>query len=629
MKTIRRLYFYAIAYISMEVVLWGLIGLARSLFSNAVGGAADLAQALALILVGVPVFGIHWRVSQRNAQSDAEERASGVRAFFLYLTLFTLFIPIVQSVWAVLNRLLFSLFDLNSANALLGGRQSLSDNLIAILMNSALAAYFWQVLGSDWKSVSEQSALRQTRRIYRYLWLFYGLTLSVSGTQQILRYLFSELSLRNEITTPETVINGLVLLLVGAPLWGWTWQNIQKGLDEVGERSSLLRLGVLYFLSLAGVITVLTCAGIVVNEILNLLFSSANHALTSLLRNIRNPLSIGIPLGVVWAYYGGWLKRDLAAVPDAPRRASLTRIYTYILAWIGLVATFSGVSVLLSFLLDMLSGESFNSLSISGRLSDALAILIVGLPLWLLNWRPMQAEAIVEGEAGEHARRSLTRKIYLYVAIFAGVVGGMVAAVWLVSLLIEALLNSRVDNFADSLRNSLEMLFVFGALLIYHWKTLQLDGTRQSALLDAKRAAFNVLFLANSDDPLALQLASAMAKDGQEINLIVQPAPETDTPIHALILPEDAAFTNDAKLGTWIRTFDGIKFIIPHETSQWLWLRDPAEIAKSLQRLAEGESILPVKKAPGWMIAVYILAGLMAFEILFGIFGIIVSSLGL
>ena len=59
MKTIRRIYFYAVALISMEVVLWGMIGLARSIFSNSSsGGVSQLSEALALILVGVPVFGI-------------------------------------------------------------------------------------------------------------------------------------------------------------------------------------------------------------------------------------------------------------------------------------------------------------------------------------------------------------------------------------------------------------------------------------------------------------------------------------------------------------------------------------------------------------------------------------------
>ncbi len=36
MKTVRRLYFFAVAMISIEVVLWGLINLLRSILSQTV-----------------------------------------------------------------------------------------------------------------------------------------------------------------------------------------------------------------------------------------------------------------------------------------------------------------------------------------------------------------------------------------------------------------------------------------------------------------------------------------------------------------------------------------------------------------------------------------------------------------
>ena len=66
MKSIRRLYFYLVAFISIEIVLWGLVGLLRSIVDDNVSGGADaLAQALALILVGVPIFLIHWLWAQR------------------------------------------------------------------------------------------------------------------------------------------------------------------------------------------------------------------------------------------------------------------------------------------------------------------------------------------------------------------------------------------------------------------------------------------------------------------------------------------------------------------------------------------------------------------------------------
>ena len=113
MKTIRRIYFYAVALISLEVVLWGMIGLARSIFSNSVGsGVAQLAQALALILVGVPVFGIHWWAAQRSANKDEEEHSSAVRALFLYSALLGLLIPLTQNGLAFINRLIIDLFNI-------------------------------------------------------------------------------------------------------------------------------------------------------------------------------------------------------------------------------------------------------------------------------------------------------------------------------------------------------------------------------------------------------------------------------------------------------------------------------------------------------------------------------------
>ena len=49
MKSIRRLYFYLVAFISIEIVLWGLVGLLRSIVDETVSGGADaLAQALTI-----------------------------------------------------------------------------------------------------------------------------------------------------------------------------------------------------------------------------------------------------------------------------------------------------------------------------------------------------------------------------------------------------------------------------------------------------------------------------------------------------------------------------------------------------------------------------------------------------
>jgi hypothetical protein len=86
MKTIRRLYFYLVAAISLEVVLWGLINLLRTMFASGLTfpGADTLAQALALIFVGVPIFAVHWLWAQKTSARDPEEHSATLRAVFLY-----------------------------------------------------------------------------------------------------------------------------------------------------------------------------------------------------------------------------------------------------------------------------------------------------------------------------------------------------------------------------------------------------------------------------------------------------------------------------------------------------------------------------------------------------------------
>src|SRR5512143_3298734 len=136
MKTVRRLYFYLVALISIEVVLWGLINLLRSILSQTVGGTAEvLARALALTVVGLPIFLFHWLWAQRLAAADEEERTASLRAVFFYGILLATLIPLIQNLLALVNRLLLTATGLQVGRALLGGGGTAPDNLIAVGIN--------------------------------------------------------------------------------------------------------------------------------------------------------------------------------------------------------------------------------------------------------------------------------------------------------------------------------------------------------------------------------------------------------------------------------------------------------------------------------------------------------------
>jgi len=623
MRTIRRLYFYSVAFISLEVVLWGLIGLLRSIFVPAVigGSATRLAEALALILVGMPVFGLHWWVAQRDSRREMDEHASGVRAFFLYAVLLSTLIPAIQSFLAVINRLFLDANHLSRLAAVVGSQQTWSDNLIALLMNALLASYFVTVLRTDWKQISQKETIINVRRISRYLWVIYGLLLTVTGVQQILLFILQIPPSTFGSLLRADFINGLALTLVGTPVWVWTWKTVQESLSEPPERESLLRLGLLYALSLAGVITVLTSGGIVLYLLLRQILGE-KMLLQTFVQQISGPLSIGVPLAGVWAYYGNWLTRSMSEVPDAPRRSGMRRLYSYILSAIGLGAAFIGLRMVLAFIVDALLGGQAWGGTLRLSLAAALSTLGVGLPLWLLTWRPMQAEALSSGDAGDHARRSLVRKIYLYLVLFVSVIGGMISAGSLVYLLLKALLGGGATDVLQGSLKALEILALFVLLGIYHGITLGKDGKTAGRALIEKHAAFPTLIFDVENGSFGPAMQTAIQKQTPRLpvtlQLVSQPVSKETTPL-AVILTAGLALDPPETVRKWLGKFNGSRLVVPSAVEGWVWvgsaLADLNQAALALRQLAEGQKIHQKAAVSGWMIFLYVIAGLFGLEV--------------
>ena len=627
MKSIRRLYFYLVAFISIEVVLWGLILLIRSILDDVVsGGVDDLAQALALILVGVPIFLVHWLWAQRASAREEEEQTATLRAVFLYGILIGTLIPVIQNLLAFINRSFLNVAKLDTYRAFLGGSQTLTDNLIAVVMNLTVAAYFWNVLSHAWKSLPDKQNFSEVRRLYRYIWMLYGLLMTVFGAQKILIFLFNIPGNVLGSFGRETLFNGFALLIVGVPVWVYTWRIIQDALSDSAEMSSMLRLGILYILALGGVITVITVTFIIVYEVMLILLGQAS-TFKEFLRAVGGPLSQGIPLGAIWAYFGYWLKNHIQATGDSVQQAAKKRLYNYILAFIGLVVAVVGVGMLLTFLIDVVTSKAF-VLGSSGRFSLASAIssLLIGLPLWLMNWRPLQANALAEGVLGDHARRSIIRKTYLYLALFTSVIGGMVTAVGLVNLLLRAVLSGSVgSNFAEQLLNFIQSLFLFGVVLYYHFNVLRADGESISDALAEKQGAYGVLIV-DSGEGFVDSVKAALVKADAKVQVMVASVDKKpDGEFKAIIVSGDVAVNAPA----WIKSFGGNRIVVQNEASGLVWADDVLQAATAVQMLAEGQEVQMKKGSrSAWIYVVYVFAALFALELLFFLLIFSIDMLG-
>jgi hypothetical protein len=629
MKTVRRLYFYAVAFISLEVVLWGLIGLLRSMAGHIIlDNAQTLAQAISLILVGVPIFLVHWLWTQRAAAREDEEKTATLRAVFLHLVLMSTLVPVAQNLLAFINRTLITSLQLAAERALIGGSQTWQDNLIAIAMNGLVAIYFWSALRNEWKTLPEKENFSDVRRLYRFLWVLYSLIMVIFGAQQLLTYVFTMPTDVIGGLGREIVVNGTALLLVGAPIWLYTWRLVQDSLADSAEKESNLRLGLLYVLSLSGVVTVLTSAGQLLYFILNRILGES-IPWSEFIQNIGRPIAIGIPLAVVWAYYGKWLNQQFDFEENPARRAGRKRLYFYILSALGLAASFAGIASLFAYIIDLAFIPTYlGDYSQLHRLTGSIAAIVVGLPLWLIVWKPMQTEALADNEMGNHARRSVIRKAYLYLALFASVIGGMIAAVTLAFNLINAALGGDASNLLNNTLNALQVLTLFVVLLLYHLSVLRKDGLARVEALEAKQEQFNVLVFDSGG--FGEKMKAALQKHAPKLPVTVVNANEKfagDIKANAIVLPGSLVVNTPAPLEGWLRGYNGNRLVVPDEAAGVYWVTDATEAAHSLGQLAEGQEIQKVKRSgpTAWTIVMYVFAALFALQLLLMLFGLVVS----
>lgn len=622
MKTIRRLYFYAVAFISIEVVLWGMIGLLRSILnqSEITSGVTTLAQALSLILVGVPIFLVHWLWAQNVSNKEEEEKSASVRAIFLYGILLATLIPVVQNLLALINRTFLSTANLESYRAITGGYQTWSDNLLAIIINLLVVAYFWSVLKQNWQTLSEKENFSEIRRLYRFVWVLYGLLMTVYGAQLALDFIFT---LPSEVLGSlgrESVVNAVALLVIGSPIWIYSWRLLQDALVDSAERESYLRLGILYLLTLGSAIIVLTAGGNLIYRSL-LQLTGSGETWSNFLQEIGGPISLGLPFGVIWAYYGKWLRQQFNFDENLPSRESKQRLFYYLLSVLGLAVTVSGLLALFPLIIDLVTGDSYLSNSgFSAPLSASFALLLVGIPTWLLTWYPMQNQAVASGDLSDHARRSVIRKFYLYLVLFASVIGGMGSAGILIFTIINSALGGDSNDLLKTILVSSMSLILFVVLLLYHLSALRKDTESKTDVLEEKQSNYQVLVF-DHNGSFGESVKAMFAKRAPKVPVTIVNANEkisAEIKADAIVLPASLAVNTPENVEAWIRSFNGNKLIVSDEAAGVFWMNDFEQAVDSAKAMAEGQEVRPqsAKRTTSiWTYVAYVFAGLFACQL--------------
>ena len=128
------------------------------------------------------------------------------------------------------------------------------------------------------------------------------------------------------------------------------------------------------------------------------------------------------------------------------------------------------------------------------------------------------------GDSGDHARRSLMRRIYLYLVLFASVIGGMVVTGSILFLMLRSLLGDTTSNLLSDVLNYLQLLILFVLLGVYHGQTLRRDGQIAAEALNQKHAAFPVLLLDPGNSTVMQEMQATLEKQLSKLPVQVHPA---------------------------------------------------------------------------------------------------------
>ncbi len=639
MRTVRRLYVYLVILISLELIVWGLINLLQNSLSASPAAATNLlASGLSLVLVGVPFFLLHGWIAQREARRDPEEQNSRLRALFHYAVRLALLSPVVLDLYSLIKEPLQTLFGILPVVGY-NAPPTPTDRLIAVVINVAVWVIFERLLRTDWAVITSPEAYVEVRRLSRYIWMLYGLGLAVPGVIQILQYLLDPISAQafGRPAGLAQLVSGLALTVVGVPLWIFWWEVIERTRDLPAERPSTLRWVVLYLLSLMSALVALFAAQSVLQSLVQILLGEL-LAPADFFSQISQPLSLAVVFAVLWAYYSRQVHLEWAREPDDLRRAGLRRLYHYPLALAGNAAVFAGIWQVSGQIVENLVTASIWDNIPRMVLAGGIAWLLVGAAYWLTHWPVMQAEARRVDSSGDHARRSVLRKSYLYLAVFLTVVGLMSSAGVLFYRLINALLgNPGIDLTLESWQQ-VRTLVLLAVWLAYHQAVLRADGRLALRTLTDRLAAFSILILQSGDDPFYASLNEALSRQAPglpvTVRLLSQGLPEAGSP-QALVLPASLALEPSPELRAWLDGYTGRRVVLPLPVAGWEWAGLPERSARDLaqdtalllRQMAEGQAFHAGTPANPWVIAGYVLGGLFVLILALIFFSVFVSNL--
>jgi len=547
LPAVQRAYFYVVLLVAIHMIVLGVANLLRVGAEIALGAPSggftglpfvfadfnrpreqyreQASLAIALLLVAVPAWYLHYRAADAAARRSLLERGSALRSAYLHIVVLVTALLVFGYGQRVLHLILQALLVGDSTVFPLepSWPARAAGALVMAITAAGALVFHLRLAAADRATGALSGRAAALGQIVRYALAVIGLFFfafsvasTLAGLWQRLLFPFPDpvfppgvparpvpdrgVSLRFDLA------NAIPGIVSGLALWLAAWlpsQRVAFGADLV-ERTSVSRRLAVYFVIAVSAFVVLFG---VVTTIAPLLARALGERITDadLGRAIGSPLVFAAVFATVWWYHRRVIEREARREVEAGSAAGVRRSYYYLIAAIGLAMAAIGaagaIGAIGSGLLRLMDHDPRET-------ATWISLVLVGGPAWAFHWRAQQRRL------DDDERRSLQRRVYLYLAILGSVAAVLVFGSALLFNLLKGVLAFSFDLvlWHDLWHFSVDTA-VGAVALAWHFRLVRAD--RAALAATGLEETYHVTLLVRAADRAAAQARVAAALQGQ------------------------------------------------------------------------------------------------------------------
>ena len=547
LPAVQRAYFYVVLLVAIHMTVLGVANLLRVGAEIALGAPSggftglpfvfaefnrpreqyreQASLAIALLLVAVPAWYLHYRTADAAARRSLQERGSALRSAYLQLVVLVTALLVFGYGQRVLHLILQAvLVGENTFFPLEPSWQARAAGALAMALAAAGALIFHlRVAAADRATGALSGRAAELGHIVRYALAVIGLFFfafsvasTLAGLWQRLLFPFPDpvfppgVPARPAPDRSQSLLfdlaNAVPGIVSGLALWLAAWLPAQRaalGVSEVDRTSIARRLAVYFVIAVSAFVVLFGLTAAIAAVLARALGERITDA--DLGRELGSPVLFAAVFAAVWWYHRRVIEGEATREAVAGRAAGIRRAYYYLVAAIGLAMAAIGAAGAIGAI-----GSGWLGLMNHDARETAtwIALVLVGGPAWAFHWRAQQQRL------DDDERRSLQRRVYLYLAILGSVVAVLVFGSALLFNLLKGLLAFHFDLalWHDLWHFSVDT--AVGAIaLAWHFRLVRADRAALAAA--GVEETYDVTLQVKAADRAAAQARVAAALQGQ------------------------------------------------------------------------------------------------------------------